>query len=369
MRPRSGKVPTRGKRGSSTPKDWSNKYSVGLDGSAKVPKKGNVFRMALKDELKLPHIMALDEAQSEAKLREFGFLPGLPPAFSRTCWNCNGSMRIVVEKGEQYLRCNHRGSDPACDKRFNAKKAYTPLLNSLNTWNQFLRAQWCYSRGYRLDQSQEATGMKENRIGRIFAANRDVVAWFQVYLSKRIKFQSAEVDVDAAKTIVQRSGSTNTHRGRLFILKERATGLTKIVPLRDRDVEKGDALPPESNADIEMSMRASLRAGSLACGDGGGAIASSAKKAGVPTATALHGRKPVKQFTRLVKIQKSEVGPELKAILQKQGRWDDKSDHIRITGGNQAEGMFGVTKGHAVFAQPSRDLQKNTTQTVANHWR
>ena len=72
-------------------------------------------------------------------------------------------------------------------------------------------------------------------------------------------FSTAEVDVDAAKTVVDRSSKRkeglNVHRGRLFLFAERASKKRKFVVLKDVDVAKGDALPPESNADVWQPMQ------------------------------------------------------------------------------------------------------------------
>ena len=131
-----------------------------------------------------------------------------------------------------------------------------------------------------------------------------------------LQFSCGEVDVDAAKVHVDR-GSTegkHVHKGRLFILVERATRRRKIVTLDDLTVEAPFRLPPESTKDIKADVQATLQPGSMGCGDGGTAIASSVRSAAdgkVPLATAIHGRKPVKQFTRLVKIPKADVSEEL----------------------------------------------------------
>jgi hypothetical protein len=142
--------------------------------------------------------------------------------------------------------------------------------------------------------------------------------------------------------MVDRSGveNSNGHLGRLFIQKERSTKTIKVTTVDDKWVPKEHGrLPPESNAEIKEVVVATLQDGSIGCGDGGRAIASSVRAAAdgaVPLAYAVHGRKPTKQFTRLCLIAKSTVSPALQVVLRKQGRWCEKSAHIRTTGGNQA---------------------------------
>ena len=161
------------------------------------------------------------------------------------------------------------------------------------------------------------TGVPEKRVAKIFAANRDICGWYVLRISQAVTFSQGEVDLDAAKTHVQRSldCQKNTHKGRIFIQKERATGKRRITALGDVKVDKGTALPPESNADVSSTIVASMLPGSIACADGGQAIRSSVKKCeGVPLATANHSRKPHKQFTRLQVFKKPSVCPELEDV-------------------------------------------------------
>eukprot|EP00973_Karenia_brevis_P095992 12430148-Karenia_brevis.AAC.1 len=169
---------------------------------------------------------------------------------------------------EEVLRC----SNWKCGAHYNAWTAYIPVHLGMSTWNEFLRIQYCWCMQLRIDQTVHFAGATENTVGRIFAANRDVTGWFTVHLSKGVEFRTGEVDMDAAKTQVDRSSGKaeqeNTHRGRIFLMKERATGKKKVVPLRDMAVEKGTALPPESNDGIAHAIVSAMKDGSIACGDG-----------------------------------------------------------------------------------------------------
>jgi hypothetical protein len=124
--------------------------------------------------------------------------------------------------------------------------------------------------------------------------------------------------------------------------------MRKIVYLKDVVVNKGDALPPEGNEDIAIPIADAMQEGSIACGDGGLAIRSSVRKAAkglVPLATALHGRKPKKQFTRLQQFPKHSLSPKLAGVMDKMGRLSPSSSSLRVIGGNQAaEGTWGTGK-------------------------
>lgn len=129
---------------------------------------------------------------------------------------------------------------------------------------------------------------------------------------------------------------------------ERSTKRCKVVTLDDLEVEAPFRLPPESNHEIKDGVVETLQVGSIGCGDGGRAIASSVAASAngtVPLAYAVHGRRPVKQFTRLQKLAKADIAPELMEVLKKQGRWDPDSSYVRVTGGNQAaESAWGTGK-------------------------
>ena len=121
----------------------------------------------------------------------------------------------------------------------------------------------------------------------------------------------------------------------------------KLSTLDDISVKKPNhRLPPESNKDIKEDVVATLRPGSIGCGDGGTAIASSVRAAGggqVPLAYAVHGRKPCKQFTRLTLLPKAHISEALQVVLKRQDRWKEKSAHVRVIGGNQhAESEWGT---------------------------
>ena len=191
----------------------------------------------------------------------------------------------------------------------------------------------------------------------IYVLNYHRTASFHtVNLNADVTFELAEVDMDAAKSHVDRSSTEgiNTHKGRLFLYRERATGKTKLITLDDLDVPQVNGrLPPESNAEIQADIVRTMGPGSIACGDGSQAMKSSAKAASVehgeliPFCYAQHGRKPVKQFTRFWKIPKQDVGPELERIMRQQGRWLEDSGSIKVTGGNQgAESCWGTSKSY-----------------------
>ncbi len=108
----------------------------------------------------------------------------------------------------------------------------------------------------------------------------------------------------------------------MFVFKERGTSKRKLVPLPDLRVRKNEAMQPESNADVRDTILSSLLPGAVVGADGGLAIGRSVAKChagAVPLATAIHGRRPRKQFTRLVKMQKKDVAKPLLDVLEKQG--------------------------------------------------
>ena len=147
-----------------------------------------------------------------------------------------------------------------------------------------------------------------------------------------------QVDVDASKAHVSRSQDKylNFHKGRMFLLKERATGKRKVVALSDVVVRKGDALPPESVADIETTVLGLLCDGSIVGADGG--LAESAVersgKGNVPIASALHGCRPRKQFVRLYKFPKEAASPALIDVLNKMGRLSYREAQLFSRGSN-----------------------------------
>jgi hypothetical protein len=301
-----------------------------------------VFRALKGQQEAYPELIHLTEELAKHTLARYGFLPGLPPAHARSCYRCKAEMRLGKD-GQ--LRCKKK-----CGVHFRAEAAYTPLHNTGTSYLEYLRLAFCFSSQLRVDQTVLFSGVDDDRVHRMFACFRCVCAWYQLQEGRGVTFCEAEVDMDAAKTHVDRSSSSthNTHTGRLFMMKERGSGKKKVVALRDLEVRKGTALPPESNKDIKSAIIDSMRPGSIAAADGGKAISSCVKKAAggqIPLAIAVHSRKPRKQFTRLEKIPKSEISPALAAVLQKQKRWDPQSSSVRVTGGNQAaEGEWGCAK-------------------------
>ena len=108
--------------------------------------------------------------------------------------------------------------------------------------------------------------------------------------------------------------------------------------------------------------------GSIGCGDGGSAIQSSVRNASggsVPLAASKHGRRPKKQYTRLAKIPKGKVCPELPTELKKQQRWNPESSSVRVTGGNQsAEGIWGT--GNSQMKQRCTHRGQSKLHATAN---
>jgi hypothetical protein len=262
----------------------------------------------LKDEPDLPDITVMTEPQSEVCLQEYGFLPGLPPAVTRLCWNCKArgvksvlhlSKRHekineageVARKAEDVLKCGKK----TCKRHFPAKTSYTPMHNTVLTFNMYLRISWCFAYGETQSRTMKLTKGKEDQIQWVFSALRDITAWFIVSLGRGVVFETAEVDMDACKSHVQRSDpDKSVHTGRLFVYRERATRKRKVFTLPDKDVPKGSALPPESNREIKWSVTETLKSGAIAGADGGLAIASSVRASAggkVPLSIAIHSKK------------------------------------------------------------------------------
>ena len=184
---------------------------------------------------------------------------------------------------------------------------------------------------------------------RIYSCLRDIVAWSVLHHSAGVQFDHAEVDMDATKAVIDRSTSdtANIHCGRIFIMKERASGKRKVVALNAVAVSKGDPGRPERNSEVAAPISQSMMPGSIGAGDGGQAFKSCVVKSAdgkVPFVYAQHGRKPRRQFTRLEKISRDDICPELQQVLQSQDRWDPQSSSVKVTGGNQAaEGAWGTS--------------------------
>ena len=163
--------------------------------------------------------------------------------------------------------------------------------------------------------------------GRYFNAFRDVTAWWVLEQGKQQKFRAGEVDMDAKKTMVDRSSLAASgeavHVGRLFVMRERCSGRIKVTALQDMAVPRGTALPPEDNADIKSTVTASMLPGSVGSGDGGKAIKSSVKASAggkVPLIYAQHGKTPKAQYTKLAKLDTASLAPELLEFFAQQGR-------------------------------------------------
>ena len=285
----------------------------------------------------------MSEERAKEVLTKLDCLPKLPPDVKRVCWKCDGDMELKVwAECKTILRCKK------CQLHFNGATAYTPLHLCSTTHKEYLQFLYAFSHQYRQDQTETLSfRLTGEKVTRFFACFRDIYAWYQLRLGRGVTFDTGEVDIDAAKTHVDRSDKlVNVHKGRLLVMRERATGKSKVIPLDNIEVGKGEALPPEANEEIQKVICATLKEGSIAGGDGGRALKSSVKKAAggkVPLATAVHGRQPTKQFTRLQKFPKDTISPGLQKVLEKQGRWNPESSSIRVTGGNQgAESKWGT---------------------------
>ena len=339
----------RKRRGSSSPYPFSNAYSYQPLGGAKVAKTGQNFKKLDPDEPTVGEIAQMTEQQAQVCLQKYGLLPPLPPKFCRLCWKCKKSVRLAKRKGRAVeLKCRKR-----CGMKVQALTAFSPMYNREVTFRDYLQLCRAYALQYRIDQTAEdmKRTMNYKKVHRIVQAFRDVTAWFSMAASKGVTFSSAEVDVDCAKMHVDRSQSetTNTHKGRSLLFKERGSGKKKLYLLGSVTVEKGSAPPPESNEDVAQPIADSVKAGAVVGADGGQAVRSSLKKAhgdNVPLVTAIHGKNP-KQFTRFQKLAVATLPPQLKDVLEKQGRIVERSQNVRLTGGNQgAEGEWGTSKSY-----------------------
>ena len=163
-----------------------------------------------------------------------------------------------------------------CEVRFPIT-AYSPLHNTQTTFSQYLKVCLAFSVGQRNDMTTRMSKtLKQKKVLWFFGAFRDICAFYMVAKGRSITFSEGEVDMDAAKTHVDRSGDseTNVHLGRCVVAKERSTGKVKVVTAKDVQVTKGTALPPESNEDVRPLVAGSLRPGAVAGLDGGKAFKS-----------------------------------------------------------------------------------------------
>ena len=119
-------------------------------------------------------------------------------------------------------------SGKACPVRFKADVAYTPRYDTTITERQWLSTGFAFGQQSRVGQVVLWCEVNETKLGLMFAAHRDVTAWFVVRCGKDVTFQTAEVDMDASKGHIVRSArdKVNIHSGRLFLFKERATPKT-----------------------------------------------------------------------------------------------------------------------------------------------
>ena len=306
--PPSGTSRPQGARGSSCPDPWSPAYSYGPSGEVLKGKHGNCFRPLYK-MLRYPELLAMSEDQCKEKvLKNYGLLP---PQEGRTCFLCHGHMKLVKWNGkEPRLRCGK------CEHHISAEKAFTPLFNTMSTWKEYCCALFLYSAQSRIDQAVLLSTLSENAVSRLFAGFRDMVAWYAVHCNSEVEFETAEVDMNASVGHIDRasSGDKNVHKGRVFLLKERATKTVKIYTLDDQEVPKGTAANPESKSEVHEAISQTMRNGSIGSSNGSQGIRSEVLAAKVPWQYAHHGRKPTKQFTRLAIYSKADISDKLKAV-------------------------------------------------------
>ena len=99
------------------------------------------------------------------------------------------------------LECPNKKSLKACRKVIAAKRAYTPLHGTEITFNQYFRLCWCFAYGEKQNNSRQLTKAGETQVAIVFSAFRDMTAWFIIRLGRGVQFKTAEVDMDAAKTM------------------------------------------------------------------------------------------------------------------------------------------------------------------------
>ena len=168
-------------------------------------------------------------------------------------------------------------------------------------------------------------------------------------------------------------GSLRTRAGSSFF-KGRSSKRRKVVSLPSRTVVQGGATPPEAILELQAPIDESLLPGAVVGADGGPAIRAcvrstsrkrSGSATGIPVAAAIHGKQPVKQFTRLVKMPKDEIPDELKRVLDSQGRMSEWSTSVRFTGGNQAAESEWGTSGQ-LLSQKAAHRGKATLHSTAH---
>ena len=332
-------IPKNGPRGSSCPDAWSPAYSHSPTGDVVKSKKGKCFR-PLHKGIRYPTILAMDEDECKKEVcKKYNLLPQL---VNRHCFKCG---EAVAREGD-ILRCG------SCDQRIQAERSCTPLHGTMSSWKDYACAAFCWSCQMRIDQTVLYTELSENTVRRLFAAFRDMTAWFAVKVHADKQFSCAEVDLDGAVGHINRASNPdkNIHTGRVFIMKERASKTTKLVTMDDHDVQKGSASKPESLKDVREPITSTLTDGSIGSSDGCQAIKSATLAAGTQPGEVLHqyvshGRQPCKQFTKLELIPKDKVPDSLEQVLRQQDRWNEQSGHVRSTAGNQhAESEFGTAR-------------------------
>ena len=234
---------------SSTPHPWSPHYSYTETGNPRPHSKGNVFR-ALQGEEHFCDIANISEADALKVLRKYGLCPLYT---KRHCYQCGKNMKLKEWKGRNpALRCRK-----PCNTMMRADTAYLPIHNSTTTFAEYLRVCYCFCTQLRQDQAVRFAKVNQTKVLELYSCLRDVAAWYTLHSTKDVVFNTGEVDMDAAKSIIDRSASQkcNVHRGRLFVMRERATGKRKVLALASAAVGKGVAGRPERNDEIGDTVR------------------------------------------------------------------------------------------------------------------
>ena len=81
-----------------------------------------------------------------------------------------------------------------------------PIYNCGSSWKEFLLLAHCWSSQKRIDQTTADTKIPEDRVARVFAALRDLSAWYVCESTRSIIFADGEVGMDAKMTHDDREG-------------------------------------------------------------------------------------------------------------------------------------------------------------------
>jgi hypothetical protein len=157
----------------------------------------------------------MSEDQATLILHKYNLLPGLG---NRVCYKCGCALKTQVWPDRTVLMCTGQTDGVPCAlRRFPAVTAYSPIYNCKCTKREYLLLAHCWSCQKRIDQTHIDTGIKEDRVARMFAIFRDLSGWYVCSSTRDIIFDDGEVDVDAKVTHISRDGTSNVHKGRLFL--------------------------------------------------------------------------------------------------------------------------------------------------------